>query len=242
MAIPVVDILGYKVYSGSLSALPLTGKQTVMNTLNAYSYVVAKKDMPFRNALKDSSVLVADGFPVVLAARFLQGEKIQKIAGADIFYHLIHYLNSNSLSCFFLGSAPPTLAKIRDRLAKEYPRIRAAFYSPPYKGEFSAEDSSRMINEINRFQPEVLFVGMTAPKQEKWVHANCDRINAHIIASIGAVFDFYAETKPRPSAFWIKLNLEWFIRLLKEPKRLWKRYLIYSPVFFVDVILKKIGG
>ena len=242
MAIPVVDILGYKVYSGSLEALPLTGMQTVMNTLNAYSYVVAKKDIPFRNALKNSAVLVADGFPVVLAARFLQGAKIQKIAGADIFYHLIHYLNDNSLSCFFLGSAPPTLAKIRDRLAKEYPRIRAAFYSPPYKGEFSAEDSNQMIDEINRFQPEVLFVGMTAPKQEKWVHANCDRISAHIIASIGAVFDFYAETRPRPAAFWIRLNLEWFIRLLKEPKRLWKRYLIYSPVFFVDVILKKMGG
>jgi N-acetylglucosaminyldiphosphoundecaprenol N-acetyl-beta-D-mannosaminyltransferase len=82
---------------------------------------------------------------------------------------------------------------------------------------------------------------MTAPKQEKWVHAHLGRINGHIIASIGAVFDFYAQIKPRPSAFWIKLNLEWFIRLIREPKRLWKRYLVYSPIFFIDVLRKKFG-
>jgi N-acetylglucosaminyldiphosphoundecaprenol N-acetyl-beta-D-mannosaminyltransferase len=242
MTVPVTKILNYTVYSGSLAEIPLDGSCVVINTLNAYSYVVAKKDISFRNALKASTILVADGFPVVLAARLLQGKKIHKIAGADIFYHLLNYLNNNSLTCFFLGSSPSALSKIRDRLAYEYPHIRTGFYSPPYKIEFTEADNKQMIDEINRVAPDVLFVGMTAPKQEKWVHAHCDTINAHIITSIGAVFDFYAQTKPRPSAFWIKLNLEWFIRLIREPKRLWKRYLVYSPIFFIDVLRKKFGG
>jgi len=241
MTIPVVEILGYRVYSGSLAEMPFSGTCTVINTLNAYSYVVAKRDIPFRKALESSTILVADGFPVVLAARLLHGEKIQKIAGADIFYHLLEYLNTNSRTCFFLGSSSSTLLKIKDRLALEYPHIRAGFCSPPYKDEFSEADTKQMIDAINRFSPDVLFIGMTAPKQEKWVHAHSGSTNAHIIASIGAVFDFYAQTKPRPSAFWIKLNLEWFIRLVREPKRLWKRYLVYSPIFFVDVLRKKFG-
>jgi len=241
MTIPVVEVLDYKVYSGLLAEMPLAGPCTVINTLNAYSYVVAKKDIPFRKALKSSTILVADGFPVVMAAKLLRGEKIQKIAGADIFYHLIDYLNKNSLTCFFLGSSPSTLLKIRDRLALECPHIRAGFYSPPYKSDFTEADNIKMIEEINRVSPDVLFVGMTAPKQEKWVHAHYEKINARIISSIGAVFDFYAQTKPRPSAFWIKVNLEWFIRLIREPKRLWKRYLVYSPVFFIDIMRKKFG-
>jgi N-acetylglucosaminyldiphosphoundecaprenol N-acetyl-beta-D-mannosaminyltransferase len=151
MTLPVVEILDYQVYSGPLAEIPLSGPCTVINTLNAYSYVVAKKDTPFRMALKNSTILVADGFPIVLAAKFLRGRKIQKIAGADIFYHLIDYLNKNSLTCFFLGSSPSTLSKIRDRLALEYPHIRTGFYSPPYKREFSEADNTHMIDEINRF-------------------------------------------------------------------------------------------
>jgi N-acetylglucosaminyldiphosphoundecaprenol N-acetyl-beta-D-mannosaminyltransferase len=239
MTVPVVNVLQYEVYSGSLAELPLAGPCVVINTLNAYSYVMAKNDIRFRNALKNSTILVADGFPVVLAARILKAKKIQKIAGADIFYHLLDYLNANSRTCFFLGSSSSTLLKIKDRLALEYPHIRTGFCSPPFKNEFSEADNKQMIDEINRFSPDVLFVGMTAPKQEKWVHAHFGRINAHIIASIGAVFDFYAQTKPRPSAFWIKLNLEWFIRLVREPKRMWKRYLLYSPLFIIDVLRHK---
>jgi N-acetylglucosaminyldiphosphoundecaprenol N-acetyl-beta-D-mannosaminyltransferase len=93
-----------------------------------------------------------------------------------------------------------------------------------------------MLEAIRKFSPDVLFVGMTAPKQEKWVEACRGSIRAGVVCSIGAVFDFYAGTVKRPSAFWIRLNLEWFIRLLNEPRRLWKRYLIYSPLFFIDMM------
>ena len=96
-----------------------------------------------------------------------------------------------------------------------------------------------MVSRINEFKPDVLFVGMTAPKQEKWVYENKNQLDAKVICSIGAVFDFYSETVKRPSKFWINLGLEWFIRLLHEPNHLWRRYLLYGPVFIYVVLKEK---
>lgn len=241
-SIKTVKILSYNVWESSLEDVNIKNNgAVVVNTINAYSYVVAKRDPLFRKALQSSSVLVPDGFPIVVAARFLNGKKIKKIAGADVFYHFCNKMNREKGKCFFMGSSENTLEKIRDKIKKDYPDISTGFYSPPFKKEFTDEENNEIISHVNAFAPDVLFVGMTAPKQEKWVQEFNSKINAKIIASIGAVFDFYAGTVERPSAFWIKLNLEWFIRLLKEPKRLWKRYLIHSPIFFIDMLLAKLG-
>jgi N-acetylglucosaminyldiphosphoundecaprenol N-acetyl-beta-D-mannosaminyltransferase len=97
-----------------------------------------------------------------------------------------------------------------------------------------------MIDAINQSKSDVLFVGMTAPKQEKWVYENRDLINTPVICSIGAVFDFYAGTVKRPSKFWISIGLEWLPRLLKEPRRLWRRTLISTPLFVWFVLLEKL--
>ncbi len=93
-----------------------------------------------------------------------------------------------------------------------------------------------LLNLINDFSPDVLFVGMTAPKQEKWLHEFKDRLNFDVASSIGAVFDFYVGTVKRPSKIWIKLHLEWLPRLLKEPKRLWRRNFISTPLFFFEIL------
>jgi N-acetylglucosaminyldiphosphoundecaprenol N-acetyl-beta-D-mannosaminyltransferase len=124
-------------------------------------------------------------------------------------------------------------------LSGEYPDLKVNTYSPPYKNEFSREETMAMIGAVNDFAPDVLFVGMTAPKQEKWVHENRHLIKAPIICSIGAVFDFYAGTVKRPGKFWISIGLEWFPRLLREPRRLWRRTFVSTPVFLWYVIKEK---
>ncbi len=148
-----------------------------------------------------------------MAARVLTGKKIVKIAGSDLHKVIINALNQRKGSCFYLGSSEPTLQKIRERLLREHPCVKVGSFSPPYKAVFKKEDTDSMINAINEFNPEVLFVGMTAPKQEKWVHENRHLINAPVICSIGAVFDFYAGTVKRPGKFWISIGLEWLPRL-----------------------------
>src|SRR5690606_19642881 len=105
---------------------------------------------------------------------------------------------------------------------------------------FSVEENVRMVQEVNFFQPDVLFIGLTAPKQEKWAFLHKDLLEVKTICSIGAVFDFYAGTVPRPGTAWIRLGLEWFIRLVSEPRRMWKRYLFYGPIFIKDIMLEKV--
>ena len=235
-----VSVMDYDIFSGDLDKISWENESPlVINTLNAYSFVVANGDHNFKNALQNSDILVPDGFPVVLAAKFLRRSKIRKIAGADVFRSLCEKMNKSGGSCFFLGSSESTLEKIKERFSIDYPEIRAGFHSPPFKKEFSKEDNTVMLEAVNSFRPDVLFVGMTAPKQEKWVDTHRTSIDAGVITSIGAVFDFYAGTTSRPSAFWVNNNLEWFIRLLKEPKRMFKRYVVHSPLFFIHMLVYK---
>lgn len=232
-----VPFIAYSVFKGNLSQIGFSQK-ILINTINQYSFCIAEQDANFKAALKGSDVLLPDGEAVVSAVRRLTGQRIKKIAGADIHLHLLQELEQNGGSCYYLGSKESTLIKIKERMAVEFPNVRVGTYSPPYRKEFLFDHQSDKVRAVNAFQPDVLFVGMTAPKQEKWAYAHKAHLDAKIICCIGAVFDFYAGTVERPSPFWIKLRLEWFIRLVKEPKRMWKRYLFYGPMF-VAVIVRK---
>ncbi|MFV5685826.1 WecB/TagA/CpsF family glycosyltransferase [Flavobacterium sp. GB2R13] len=238
-SIPSIPLMNYSIYSGDLEECIATGK-TLINTINQYSFCIAEKDTAFKKALQQSDILLPDGMAIVAAIKLLNRTKIKKIAGADIHHHLLDNLNKKGGTCFYLGSSENTLHKIVIRLSKEFPNIKVQTFSPPYKTAFSVAENKQMIEAVNAFQPDVLFVGMTAPKQEKWSFEHKEQLDAKIICSIGAVFDFYARTVVRPHSFWIKLRLEWFIRLVKEPRRMWKRYLYYGPVFIKLILEKKI--
>jgi N-acetylglucosaminyldiphosphoundecaprenol N-acetyl-beta-D-mannosaminyltransferase len=235
--IPSVSLMDYSIFSADLSELSF-GKKRLISTLNQYSFCIAEEDPEFKKALIESDMLLPDGMAIVAAIRILKGQRIKKIAGADLHHFLLNYLNHKGGKCFYLGSSQNTLTKITSRISSEFPNIKVETFSPAYKLEFSDYENQQMIAAINSFNPDVLFVGMTAPKQEKWAYKNKDSINAETICSIGAVFDFYAGTIQRPNSFWIRLRLEWFIRLIKEPKRMSKRYLYYGPIF-INLILKE---
>lgn len=233
-----MKVLGYELNTG-YPDMPVLHKK-IINTINPHSYCVAKKDPKFQEALQASDLLIPDGTGIVWAARILRGERIQRIAGADMHQYLLKQAQKYGLKVFYMGASQDTLSKIEKRIQAEHPAIRCKSYSPPYKPTFSEEDNRTMCKAINAFQPDILFVGMTAPKQEKWVHQNKQQLDAKVICSIGAVFDFYAGTVKRSSQFWIRLGLEWLPRLLKEPKRLWKRNMISSPIFIWDVFKDKL--
>jgi len=237
-----LKIMGYDVFVDDVSAIRTdrTGKQ-VVNTINPHSYITAKSDPVFREALLASDTLLPDGSGIVLAAKRIRGKKIRKIAGFDLHLHLLSELEKTGGSVFYMGASQKTLDRIHERLKKEFPSVRAGSHSPPYKAEFTAEENREIIGKINAFGPDVLFVGMTAPKQEKWLHANRERLDFRVASCIGAVFDFYAGTVERPSQFWIDLHLEWLPRLLKEPRRLWKRNFVSTPLFLADMLMYRYG-
>jgi N-acetylglucosaminyldiphosphoundecaprenol N-acetyl-beta-D-mannosaminyltransferase len=235
----ILNHLYLKIYRQDLSFLP-NGK-LLINTINAHSYNVAKKDTQFLEALLESDVLIPDGIGVVLAYKILK-QSVKKIAGAELFQFEMDRLNKVKGSCFFLGSSEATLSQIRERVIKDFPQVKIATFSPPYKSDFTEEENAAMINAVNQFRPDVLFIGMTAPKQEKWAFTHFDALKAKHVCSIGAVFDFYAGTVTRAPKWMIALGLEWLGRLLKEPKRMWHRYLVSSPVIIKDVLLYKLRG
>ena len=224
-------------HRSELDALP-EGK-LLINTINAHSYNTALKDPAFAEALLRGDALIPDGASIVLAFKLLRHEKIERTAGWDLFLYEMDKLNRKGGTCFFLGSSEDTLRKIKVKAVRLYPNIRIETYSPPYKPEFTQEDNQAMIAAVNQAQPDLLWVGMTAPKQEKWAYAHKEKLDTKIICSIGAVFDFYAGTVERPSPFWIQLRLEWFIRLIKEPKRMWRRYIIGNTLFLWNMVKEK---
>jgi len=238
--------MGYDVYAGPLDRIGGMApgeKGNLVNTVNPHAYCVAKRDAAFRDALRASSVLLPDGVGIVWAALLLKGKRIRKTAGADLHQFMLRKLEREGGTCFYLGASQKTLDLIKAKLEKEYPNIKAGFYSPPYKPEFSEEDNENIFKSIHDFTTSpphhltTLFVGMTAPKQEKWAYLHRDRLDAKYICSIGAVFDFYAGTVKRSSPFWIGIGLEWLPRLLREPKRLYKRVFFSGPEFLWDLFL-----
>lgn len=230
-----VNILGYNVFTDS-KAFFSNGFKGVVNTISPHSYIAGRRDKMFHQALMASDYIIPDGIGIVMAIRVLTGKKIRKIAGTDLHNVIIKALNERKGSCFYLGSTNATLEKITARHSREYANIKVSTYSPPYKKVFSHEENLAMIDAINQSGSDVLFVGMTAPKQEKWVYENRYLIKTPVICSIGAVFDFYAGTVKRPGKFWISIGLEWLPRLLKEPRRLWRRTLISTPLFVWAVV------
>ena len=144
------------------------------------------------------------------------------------------------LTVMFMGSSEKVLDLIVKRAAEVYPHLKIVTYSPPYKPEFSEEDNKAIVEAINVADPDLLWIGMTAPKQEKWTYSHWNELNIHChVGTIGAVFDFFAGTVERAPIWWQRHGLEWLYRLLKEPKRMWRRYIIGNTLFLWNMLKEK---
>lgn len=232
-----VKVIGYKVFSDDLSKIQLSPIACqVINTISPNSYGITTKDAEFEQALKSSDYLVLDGVYFAFASLLLQGKNIKRNQGPDVFYHFINRLNESDGKAFFLGSTESSLQKIKVRSQNDYPNVRIETFSPPFKAEFSEEDNKIMVESINKFQPDILFVGMTCPKQEKWAIKHRDQLKVGLVICIGNVFDWFAGTQKAIHPFWFKLRLGWFIRIFLRPE-VFRRNIGNQMLFFWHVIL-----
>lgn len=252
MSLPVENILGYPVVIGgtadciddaleSIRQSPPPGHCRWLACLNPHSYAMARDDRVFATALHASDWLIPDGAGIVLASRVLGGEIRNRVTGSDVFHGLHERLNQlGGHRVFFLGATEETLAEIRRRMAEQYPGIEVAgTYSPPFKPEFSDTDNRAMIEAINTARPDVLWVGMSAPKQEKWLYQHCSEVDVRFSAAVGAVFDFFTGQVRRSHPVFQRLGLEWLPRLVQEPHRLWRRMGISAPIFLWHLLREK---
>lgn len=150
-------------------------------------------------------------------------------------------LRSPQRTVMFMGSSQKVLDLIVKRAAEVYPHLKIVTYSPPYKPEFSEEDNMAIVEAINAADPDLLWIGMTAPKQEKWTYSHWEELDIHChVGTIGAVFDFFAGTVECAPIWWQRHGLEWLYRLLKEPKRMWRRYIIGNTLFLWNMLKEKV--
>ena len=247
MSLHSEDIVGYQVCGQSKSDVVNCVTDWLQDDMrnchyfaciNPHAVEVAANDVVFHKSLLSADFLTADGIGIVYASRILGGNIRRRLTGTDVFLGVSEAMNrTNNGSCFFLGSTEETLEKIREEMARSFPNVKiAGTYSPPFKPEFSAIDSQQMIERINNSHADVLWIGLTAPKQEKWLFEQRAHLKVNFAAPIGAAFDFFVGNINRAGPVWQNMGLEWLPRLLQEPRRLWRRSLLSAPRFLVRTI------
>ena len=214
----------------SVSSVIGTADRVLLACANPHSMVAAKADIQFHRALTSATHVVSDGFGCRIAALLTGRDFGPRITGFDYFEALMRTLNERGGKVFFLGSSTETLELIKKRCSYDYPSLVVHSHSPPFGAWTEAEDA-QIVRLIREADPDILWVGLTAPKQEKWAAAHMDGLRTPVIGCIGAVFDYYAGTVKRAPPWVCRAGLEWLYRLAGEPGRLWKRTLVSFPVF-----------
>jgi N-acetylglucosaminyldiphosphoundecaprenol N-acetyl-beta-D-mannosaminyltransferase len=212
---------------------------------NVWCTVLMQKDSQFRDITNQSSLSIPDGMPLTWISRLYGIRVPERVTGSDFFHGCAELAQNKGYTFFFLGSRKPVLNAIKKNLRQEYPELRiAGTYSPPHTERFSDRETQDMIDRVKEAKPHFLWVGLSAPKQEKWIRDHLYELDVPVCVGVGAVFDFIAHKMKRAPVFMQKSGLEWLYRLYKEPFRLWRRYFIGNVLFvwylLVDMVRSRI--
>lgn len=232
------NLLGIKVSSGNFFQIEqrLLDKweKTELIDLMTLSFPmlgVYEKNPEYQAAIDSSAIVLPDGIMLIWLSRLFRCGIEKRLAGPDFFLRFSETAQRCKMGYFFLGSTEKTLQKIDARLKNDFPGIRRkGFYAPPF-GSWGDEENEKIIRTVNRSGADILWVGLTAPRQEIWLHTHKEKLQVKMAAAIGAAFDFYAGTRKRAPLWMQKAGLEWFHRVVREPYRMGKRYLGNTPAF-----------
>lgn len=241
--IPSIKILGTRIDAIQIPYIIQYMQDCIAKNIH-HNYVIvantdtimqSKYDSKMQEAVNASNLSIPDGFPLLIMHR-LYGNPLKKRAyGPDLMKEFLRITEGKKYSHFFYGATQETLVNLSKKIKILFPGIEiAGAYSPPFR-PLTQEEDSRIIEMINRAAPSVLWVGLGCPKQELWMYNHRKKLNIPIMVGVGAAFDFLAGTKPQAPC-WIRENgFEWLFRLLTEPKRLWRRYLVNNTLFIYYV-------
>ncbi len=202
-------------------------------TPNVDHTLMFQRSQPLRSAYADASLVLADGMPVVLASRLLRKPLPERVTGADLVPHLFDAATADwPLRVYLLGAGPGVADRAALKVQQRWPHVRIVGTDcPPLGFEHDETENAAILERIKTVSPDVVVVGLGAPKQENWVHAHHHQIHARVALCVGATIDFLADEKPRAPLWMQRTGLEWLHRLLSEPKRLFKRYAHDAWVF-----------
>ena len=197
-----------------------------------------KKNEKVLRSVNSADLATPDGMPVVWIGRMWGYKNIRRVYGPELMQEVCGISVKNGYKNYFYGSSPEVLNKLREQLNEKYPGlITSGSFSPPFQ-QLTKDEDDKIVKEINNSNPDIVWVGLGSPKQDLWMYEHRDRLNAPVLIGVGAAFDFLAGTKPQAPR-WIRDNgFEWLFRLITEPKRLWRRYLVNYPLFVYYLIIE----
>jgi len=200
---------------------------------NVHVVVTAHKDAALRQAVNEADIASPDGKPIEFVARAKGLKSFRRCTGPDMMLAVLKESEAKGYTNYFYGSTQDTLDKLKDRLMRHYPNLKILkMVSPPFR-PMTEEEDQRIIEEMNTLSPDLIWVGLGAPKQEQWMYQKRSQIKRGVMLGVGAAFDFHTQKIKRAPAWMQNAGLEWFHRLLSEPKRLFKRYLVTNTLFMV---------
>lgn len=217
------------------------GRHALVLNANVHCLNLAYIDPALRNFLNEAEVVFCDGAGVMLAARLLGRRIPERITYADWIWRLAAYAASEGFTLYFLGARPGVGEKAAEKLEEQYPDLRiAGVHHGYFDRSTDSPQNEAVITEINAVAPDILLVGFGMPLQERWLMENWHRIDTRVALTGGAVFDYVSGGLRRGPRILTDNGFEWLARLLVEPRRLWRRYVVGNPVFLLRVIRQRI--
>ncbi len=243
-----IFILGVRVDQVNLDELLqfvvsiVEGKEkAVIANVNVYAVNLAQKFPWFRKFINSSRVVFCDGFGVKWAARLLKDKVLARFTPPDWFDFLANKCAQEGFTMFLMGTRQPVIERAALVLQEKHPQLKLVGIQHGFFDKtMGSVENQAVVDRINALKPDILVVGFGMPTQEKWILDNWDQLRVHVVIPVGAFFDYLAGDVARAPRWMTDYGFEWLGRLLIEPQRLWKRYLVGNPLFIFRVILQKL--
>lgn len=244
-----IKIFGVKIHNTTLADVTnllkeyLKGdKLSVIYTPNTEIVMAAKEDVGLRVLLNKADLIIPDGIGLIYGSKIKKKPLKERVTGFDTSMNLLDIANENSYSLFLLGGKDGVSKAATENLKRDYPNIKIVGYQHGYfkgshLGLVDSEEEKQILNTINNANPDIIFVGLGFPMQEKWIDRNKDRLNSRVIIGNGGVIDILAGNAKRAPQIYQDLGLEWFYRLMKNPSRIKRQMAI--PKFMLQVLFGK---
>jgi N-acetylglucosaminyldiphosphoundecaprenol N-acetyl-beta-D-mannosaminyltransferase len=217
------------------------GAKIYVSVCPVYTLMQGVEHPELKQILNQAGMVTPDGMPLVILSRLKGYRNVRRVYGPDLLLTLSEIMAEHGLTSYYLGGAEGVPERLADTLRSRYPGLKVAgTFSPPFRA-LTSDEEDQIVEMINEAAPDVVWVGLGSPKQDYWMARYRERLDAPLLIGVGAAFDFLTGRLVQAPKWMQRLALEWLFRLGTEPRRLWRRYLIYNPWFLWKVFLQESG-
>ncbi len=248
MRIKKINILGVKISAINMETTCeiierwiKEGRKRYVCVTGVHGITEAQRDKNLINILNSSGLNVPDGKPLSLIGRLLGYKEMERVYGPDLMLSICELSAEKGYTNYFYGGTRGVAERLKSVLVRQFPGLNiVGIYCPPFRS-LTVDEEEELKEVVEKLSPDIFWVGISTPRQEKWMFDHINKLNIRVMIGVGAAFDFLSGTKKQAPKWMQKNSLEWLFRLSQEPGRLWYRYLVNNPLFVLNLALQWIG-